>query len=43
MVSLMRIDIKGKVEQLEPAPFANEVDELQNYIRKNPLRINKER
>ena len=36
MSRLIRIDQGGKLKQLEPAPFDNEVDELKSYIIKNP-------
>lgn len=36
MTKLYRIDSQGNIQQLEPAYFANEVDELQTYIKKNP-------
>lgn len=36
MSNLIRIDSQGKVKELQHAPFADEVDELQSYIRKNP-------
>ena len=36
MNSLVRIDSEGNLQKLEPVHFANEVDELQGYIRKNP-------
>lgn len=36
MVKLLRIDSQGSSQPLTPADFANEVDELQSYIAKNP-------
>lgn len=36
MIRLIRIDKGGKLKQLEPAPFDNEVDDLKSYIIKNP-------
>jgi len=36
MTNLVRIDSQGNIQQIESAHFANEVDELQSYIRKNP-------
>jgi len=36
MTNLVRIDSQGNIQKLESADFANEVDELQSYIRKNP-------
>ena len=36
MTHLLRIDLQGDIQKLEPALFANEVDDLQGYIAKNP-------
>ncbi len=36
MTELIRIDSQGNARKLETADFANEVDELQGYISKNP-------
>ena len=36
MTNLVRIDSQGNIQKLESVDFANETDELQSYIRKNP-------
>ncbi len=36
MADVVRIDSQGNIQKLEPAQFANEVDELQTYIKSNP-------
>lgn len=36
MSNLVRIDTNGNIQRLESVHFANEVDELQSYVRKNP-------
>ena len=36
MTHLLRINSQGSIQKLEPTHFANEVDELQSYIRTNP-------
>lgn len=41
MTNIVRIDSQGGIQKLEPAHFANEVDELQSYIRKNPSILGK--
>ncbi len=36
MAHIIRVDSEGNIQQLESVRFANEVDELQTYIRRNP-------
>ena len=36
MSYIVKIDTQGTIQKLEPVHFANEVDELQAYIRNNP-------
>lgn len=36
MTHLLRIDSQGNIKEIEPVPFTNEVDDLQDYITKNP-------